>query len=287
MFESSATLTRLPTTDQSWRTKLISKQSKQPRNASFESNSFIGEYIRSHGNEKFWNLADSGKERLQPLKDDVKSFLEAHNENLKERESCTILIELFMIGKSEEDAHPALFIMCAKKGPRKRVGKMIQESKILDKYNGVFLVATSQDPRYGGTVQSIASGPADQNPHLLPNDRRKVYKKRSDSELTAGQLIYIALEEYEPKDTTGRERRFRMATIGGFFNLSYVDGTTVAVGMTVAHAFETLKRVDDLRAVFNTSDDSDESDFEFEFVGPNPEGSSTGESDTFTKISKF
>src|SRR5436190_1115405 len=67
MFENSSTVTRLSTTDQSWHNKLIAKQPKQPWQALFDWTPFIGDYIRSHKKEMFWNLTDPGKEKLQPL----------------------------------------------------------------------------------------------------------------------------------------------------------------------------------------------------------------------------
>jgi hypothetical protein len=279
MFEKSeVTFSKLPSTDQTWRTRLISSDLPPPRDTSLDLKPFIGKYIGTHKTQKFWNLAEPGKEKFKSLRAEVKSLLDSHDESLKERESCTVLLELFMIGKGEEQACPTLVVICAKKRPRKRVAKLIQKSGILDPYC-VSLGAASQDPRYHGTVQSVASGPEGETMDIMPHGTM-VYTKPSNSKLLCGRSIYVPLEE----NVLGDRRRFRRATVGGLLNLKFSDGGGLMVGMTVRHAFEMLsaEKIDS-----QISDESDDSDFEFEFIGPSPEGSLLCDGDDSTATCKF
>jgi hypothetical protein len=279
MFENSeVTFSKLSSTNQTWRTKLIPNNLPPPRDTSIDLAPFIGDYIGTHKSQKFWNLAEPGKEKFKSLKAEVKHLLDSHNESLKERESCTVLIELFMIGKGKEKARPTLVVFCTKRGPRKRVVELIQKSGMLDLYC-VFLGAASQDPRYPGTVQSVASGPGGESMDIMPHGTA-IYTKLSNTKLLCGRSIYVPLEE----KMLGARRRFRKATIGGLLNLTFSDGKDLMVGMTVRHAFEML-RVGEIDS--QISDESDDNDFEFEFVGPSPEGAISCDYDSSRVTCKF
>ena len=91
----------------------------------------------------------------------------------------------------------------------------------------------------------------------------KVYSKPSDSNLIGGRLVYIPLGRHFLNDI----RWFRMATIRGFLDLIFNDGAAMTVGMTVTHAFEALgeEGIDS-----PTAYESDNSEFEFEFIESNP-----------------
>ena len=276
MFEKSdVVFSAIASTEETWPIRLISKHLSQPRERAPDLKPFIGNYIGCHGKQQFWNLAEPGKKQLKTLKDQVKALLDSHNEGLKERESCTVLLELFMVGRSEDQSYPTLVIICAKKAPRNKVAEVIRKSKILDKFDGVLLGAASRDPRYLGMAQSIASGPEGWNVELMPPGT-KVYIKSfgSKSNLGGGTSVYIPMDEYVqvPRDkhvlwegnVLDDLGRFQKATIGGFLTLTSKDGIVTTVGMTVAHAFEPL-RPDEFESL--AYEEFDDGDFEFEFVG--------------------
>ena len=102
-------------------------------------------------------MADPRKAYFRQLKSRIKDLLDLHNETLKEREPPTISLEPFTVAGNEELCCPTLVVICAEES-LKKVVEPIQESKILNDHEGVFLATASDDPRYCGTVQSTASG---------------------------------------------------------------------------------------------------------------------------------
>ena len=267
---SEVRFSKLSKTEQNWPARLISKYPSQPRDKWVDLKPLLGERIGILKGQHFWNLSDLGNAKFKALKDTVKTLLNSHNEDLKKREPCTMLFDVFMIGKKQEQAHPTLVLICVKKEALKRVAALIRDSKILDEFEGVQFAAASRDPRYRGTAQSVASGPEGESRRLMPHGT-KVYTKPSNSNLIGGRSVYIPLGGNFLNEITW----FRMATIGGFLDLIFNDGATMTVGMTVAHAFEAL-REEEIDSP--TAYESDDSNFEFDFIETNLRQSSVCDS---------
>ena len=180
-----------------------------------------------------WDITGQGLEQTKSLKPAVKKLLDDHNDSLAQGQKVpvTVMFDVFMIGGSEISAAPTLVVICQQKGPRLAVIDVIRGSRVLDSYHGVRLGGCSQHPRYPGVYmpQSIATGPIAAGT-MLPVGS-KVLCERGVRHSMGGMRVYI------PQQRSGM---FRKATIGGFLGLEKKHNSWV-LGLTVAHAFETLE----------------------------------------------
>ena len=230
----------------------------------------IGEYRSTFNGQKFWEIIDPGRKQLAPLLPAVKSLLDTHNEDLKERETVPILFALFMVGRTEAISCPTLVIICSKKGPRQKVVGLIRNSEILHKYPGVLLGTSLKHPRIpaSGPPQSVATSMESGVQSSSPSDR-PIYVRKSEFRAACGDRIYIPVDN---DSKIGENRTFRRATIGGYLKLKAKDGMITVVGITVAHAFEPPHQDNN---VLQSTEESDSEDSVFEFDGPSPEDQSS------------
>ncbi|KAN0089172.1 hypothetical protein V8E51_019432 [Hyaloscypha variabilis] len=237
----------------------------------------IGEYV-------FWEVKDPARTKLASLEVLVQDLLNDHNEHLKEREACNLSFSIFMVGRNESTSCPTLVIISSNEKSRKKVVDIIRKSGIIDKYQGVLLLASSKHPRYpeSGPAKWIASeSDADPSP---TQPYGSVYIKKSiadDGYITSGTPIYVSIEEVSEETS-----RFRKATLGGFLMLRRETETqtkTSIVGMTVAHAFQDSHLND------YTIEESDDDSFEIEFDGQTPDSIFGGDSSSrdFKSSSSF
>jgi hypothetical protein len=266
MFKATSTVTHRPRKELTFLARLLPKSSAPQLIRWPNPEASIGQYRSTFNGQKFWEIIDPGRKQLEPLLPAVKSLLDAHNEDLKERETVPILFALFMVGRTEVIACPTLVIICSKKGPRQKVADLIRNSEVLHKYPGVLLGTSSKRPRIpaSGPPQSIASG-IESGVQSSNQSDKPIYVKKSEFHAACGDPIYIPVDE----DSKIQESRiFRKATIGGYLKLKARDGMITIVGITVAHAFEPPHQDTN---VPKSAEESDSEDSVFEFDGPSPE----------------
>lgn len=281
MFEVLSTVTHHPRELLPFLARLLPKSSTSHPISWPNPEASIGQYRSTFHGQKFWEVIHPGRKQLAPLLPAVKSLLDAHNEELKERETVPILFALFMVGRTEVTSCPTLVIICSKKGPRQKVADLIRNSEVLHKYPSVLLGTSSKHPRIpaSGPPQSVASGMESDMQGSSQSDR-PIYVKKSEFRAACGDPIYIPVDD----DSKVQESRtFRRATIGGYLKLKVKDGMITVVAITVAHAFE---RPHQDTNVPKSTEESDSEDSVFEFYGPSTEDLSN-QSSSLTEIMKF
>lgn len=266
MFEMTSTVTHHLRKEMPFLARLLPKSSAPHPIRWPNPEASIGQYRSTFNGQKFWEIIDPGRKQLAPLLPAVKSLLDAHNEDLKERETVPILFALFMVGRTEVISCPTLVIICSKKGPRQKVADLIRNSEVLHKYPGVLLGTSSKHPRNPASSppQSVASG-MESGVQSSSQSDRPIYIKKSEFRAACGDSIYIPVDD---DSKTQESRTFRRATIGGYLKLKAKDGMITIVGITVAHAFEPPHQ--DTNVPLST-EESDSEDSVFEFDGTSPE----------------
>lgn len=239
----------------------------------------IGDYRSTRGAEKYWDIIGPIRETTNQLKAEIKTIFDLHAEDLKNRDSITLMYEVFMVGSSKSLANPTLIIICHQKSTRKKAMKLIEAGKILEKpcYLGVRIDSASRHPRYpkSRTPQAIGSeidlfdqltfvhsrqnGEAILGSHLSPAQRTPVFIRKGQA-LSCGLTIFVP---------TGKRGQFKKATLGGFLDITRDHGKRSTMGLTVAHAFEFQTQ-----EFSYTEDDSDSegSSLDFKFEEPIDEG---------------
>jgi hypothetical protein len=268
MFEQlkeAKSFSEIPITEESWLARLKHKKATPAPTKWPNPQQSVGTYCCNFGDQTFWEVKDPGRQQLAPLEVEVQQLLNTHNEQFKEREACNLSFSLFMVGQKDTSSCPTLVIISANKQSRQKVVDTIRSSKILEKYPGVSLGVSSKHPRHphSGPAKYIAFGEKDGLSNSFPSGV-SVYTRKPGPQVTSGTSVYIPVDDFIP----GEMGRFRRATLGGFLDLERKDGKFATVGITVAHAFQSIDWNLDAS---DHSEVSDDDTFEFEFDGPTPD----------------
>jgi hypothetical protein len=137
----------------SWRATLMPNRTRAPIPLKWlNPQASVGRRCCEIGEPIFWEIQDPGRAALNPLKGEIQTFLNDHNENLnehlKEREACNLGFDIFMVGRSESTSCPTLVIISSNRKSRNKVVEAIRKIGILGKYEGVLLGKSSKHPRY-------------------------------------------------------------------------------------------------------------------------------------------
>lgn len=74
--------------------------------------------------------------------------------NVELLEGAPLLLNLYMIGKSEDKANPVIMVCCVNREIRKQAEALIRESNILDTFHGFGLDSTAL-PLEAGDIPSL------------------------------------------------------------------------------------------------------------------------------------
>lgn len=216
---------------------LLSDSSPRPRK--FETNSSIqpqwedtaaslGLLCGSLGSDRCWEVAGPALHVSKILLRDISEALNQHSDYLHNVSILfSITFGLFMIGRSEHNAHPTLIISSERELTRIRCLNIVGRSGILTRYPGVLLGSSSHSPIYKQPVQS-------RDPSVAA-DSQFVFFSPPVTNNVCGRSIHI-MERTVPGNLCPMSIR-QKATIGGFIRLRMNGEDELYCGLTVAHTF--------------------------------------------------
>jgi len=98
------------------------------------------------GKNRCWEAIGPAKERYDEVSERIKALLESQHESLNDG-VCVfrfLMIDLYMIGRNEEQAKPTIIFSSENKTLRQRAQKLVRGSEILDEYPGFTLGESSR-----------------------------------------------------------------------------------------------------------------------------------------------
>ncbi|KAJ4135083.1 Protein png1 [Fusarium equiseti] len=149
------------------------------------------------GNEQCWVAKGPAREAFAALAPKIKAYLERSVEPV----SSWVTWSIYMFGKSEKTASPAILFCCEVVAHRKQVRSAIKDSGILNEFPGIKTAHMARPPDYNQLVQ-LADESSDRRPVLV-----------SLASNPCGMPLFV---ESSMDDGTC----YKQATVGGIIQLS-------------------------------------------------------------------
>lgn len=185
------------------------------------------------GKNRCWEAIGPAKERYDEVSERIKALLESQHESLNEG-VCVfrfLMIDLYMIGRTEEQAKPTIIFSSENKTLRQRAQKLVRGSGILDDYPDFTLGESSRPLRLSsGPIalsgeQSTADFVKSYNAYPSTDDMACVYYSHPLNDIHGIPIII-------KKANTSASPSPRKATLGGMVCIG-----EKLFGVTAAHAF--------------------------------------------------
>ncbi|CVK99368.1 related to PNG1-protein with de-N-glycosylation function (N-glycanase) [Fusarium mangiferae] len=180
---------------------ILSGRSATRRLAWPEPELSIGRCIGKVGKELCWVAKGPARDAFAALAPKIKAYLERSVEPV----SSWVTWSMYMFGKSENSASPAILFCCEVVAHRKQVRNAIKDSGILDEFPGVKTAHMSRPPDFNQLVQL-----ADDDTTLLFDHRPVLASLESNP---CGMQLFV---ESSIDDGTC----YKQATVGGIIQLS-------------------------------------------------------------------
>ncbi|KAI1011057.1 hypothetical protein LB504_002190 [Fusarium proliferatum] len=180
---------------------ILSGRSATRRLAWPEPELSIGRCIGKVGKELCWVAKGPARDAFAALAPKIKAYLERSVEPV----SSWVTWSMYMFGKSENSASPAILFCCEVVAHRKQVRNTIKDSGILDEFPGVKTAHMSRPPDFNQLVQLADDGTT------LPFDHRPVLASLESN--PCGMQLFV---ESNIDDGTC----YKQATVGGIIQLS-------------------------------------------------------------------
>lgn len=159
----------------------------------------VGRYIGKVGkvgNESCWVAKGPARDAFATLAPKIKAYLEKSVEPV----SSWVTWSIYMFGKSEKTASPAILFCCEVVAHRKQVRSVIKDSGILNEFPGIKTAHMARPPDFNQLVQLADDG----------TDQRPVFASLASN--PCGMPLFV-----EPSTLNGTCKR---ATVGGIIQLS-------------------------------------------------------------------
>ncbi|KAF5638184.1 PNG1 with de-n-glycosylation function (n-glycanase) [Fusarium tjaetaba] len=157
----------------------------------------IGRYIGKVGKELCWVAKGPARDAFAALAPKIKAYLERSVEPV----SSWVTWSIYMFGKSENSASPAILFCCEVVAHRKQVRNAIKDSGILNEFPGVKTAHMARPPDFNQLVQ-LADESYDYRPVLASLESNP-----------CGMPLFV-------EASIGEETYYKQATVGGIIQLS-------------------------------------------------------------------
>jgi hypothetical protein len=192
----------------------------------------IGECWCIIGQNRCWEAIGPAKEKYDEVSGNIKNLLESQHEYLTEG-ICVrrfLIFDLYMIGRTEEQAKPTIIFSSENKTQRQRAQKLVRDSGILNACPGMALGESSRPLR-------LSNGPRPLGDQLSNDDIEM--SDDVDSSTVPEAHVYYSQQPVDiygipitiKKAGTGKSRGDRKSTL----NLVCIGEELF--GLTAAHAF--------------------------------------------------
>ncbi|KAF5538358.1 PNG1 with de-n-glycosylation function (n-glycanase) [Fusarium mexicanum] len=160
----------------------------------------IGRCIGKVGRELCWVAKGPARDAFAALAPKIKAYLERSVEPV----SSWVTWSIYMFGKSESSASPAILFCCEVVAHRKQVRNAIKDSGILDEFPGVKTAHMPRPPDFNQLVQLADDGTA------LSSDQRPVLASLESN--PCGMPLFV-------EASMGDGTCYKQATVGGIIQL--------------------------------------------------------------------
>ncbi|KAG4277818.1 hypothetical protein FPRO04_07061 [Fusarium proliferatum] len=218
---------------------ILSGRSATRRLAWPEPELSIGRCIGKVGKELCWVAKGPARDAFAALAPKIKAYLERSVEPV----SSWVTWSMYMFGKSENSASPAILFCCEVVAHRKQVRNAIKNSGILDEFPGVKTAHMSRPPDFNQLVQLAG------HDTTLPSDHRPILAALKSN--PCGMPLFV---ESSIDDGTC----YKQATVGGIIQLSgkfYYTTAGHVLSLDTAPSYTEDEVSDD---EFEIDDDDDE-----------------------------
>lgn len=157
----------------------------------------VGRYIGKVGKELCWVAKGPARDAFTALAPKIKAYLERSVEPV----SSWVTWSIYMFGKSEKTASPAILFCCDIVAHRKQVRSAIKDSGILNEFPGIKTAHMARPPDFNQLVQ-LADDGADHRPVLASLARNP-----------CGMPLFV-------ESSMGNGTCYKQATVGGIIQLS-------------------------------------------------------------------
>ncbi|KAF5680458.1 n-glycanase [Fusarium denticulatum] len=157
----------------------------------------IGRHIGKVGKELCWVAKGPARDAFAALAPKIKAYLERSVEPV----SSWVTWSIYMFGKSENSASPAILFCCEVVAHRKQVRNAIKDSGILDQFPGVKTAHMARPPDFNQLVQ-LADESSDHRPVLASLESNP-----------CGMPLFV-------ETSIGEGTCYKRATVGGIIQLS-------------------------------------------------------------------
>ncbi|KAG4288697.1 hypothetical protein FPRO06_03519 [Fusarium proliferatum] len=219
---------------------ILSGRSATRRLAWPEPELSIGRCIGKVGKELCWVAKGPARDAFAALAPKIKAYLERSVEPV----SSWVTWSMYMFGKSENSASPAILFCCEVVAHRKQVRNAIKDSGILDEFPGVKTAHMSRPPDFNQLVQL-----ADDGMTLSSSDHRPVLASLESN--PCGMPLFV-------ESSTDDGICYKQATVGGIIQLSdkfYYTTAGHVLSLDTAPSYNEDEVSDD---EFEIDDDDDE-----------------------------
>ncbi|KAH6990017.1 hypothetical protein EDB80DRAFT_729363 [Ilyonectria destructans] len=140
-----------------------------------------------------WKPVGRAREAWNAVRPRIKEYLD----NFCQSNSSSVILEMYMIGKTEETASPTILICSSDRATRKNIRKTIRENKFLERYPGIGLGDTNELPDRRRVIRMAGLHSTRGSVHIVGADTETpdVYTFR-DAKCVVGRQLFITTGEH-------------------------------------------------------------------------------------------
>ena len=124
-----------------------------------EAHLSIGKSWCATGKNSRWEAVRRAKKQFGQVLEPIRNFLVSQHEQLSKGISVrkALLLDIYMIGPTAEQARPTIIFTCENKTQRQRAQELVRNSKLLDQYPGFGLGESARPLRLTISPQPLVS----------------------------------------------------------------------------------------------------------------------------------